>query len=102
MCGNRRSQGIYNQGIAINLFHNNFSSSCEKPENCKLAHELQPNANCIATFHKYYCYAERVGDATNLTLQNHWVYVTYVSKYHNAGIWGMDWNLLRFMSKNIQ
>ena len=28
-------------------------------------------------------------------------YVTDVSKYHNMGMWGMDQNLLGFMSKNI-
>ena len=30
------------------------------------------------------------GIITNLTLRNHRVYITDVSKYHNAGIWSMD------------
>ena len=31
------------------------------------------------------------GIATNLTLRNHWVYVTDVSKYHSVGIWSMGY-----------
>ena len=28
-------------------------------------------------------------------------HVTDVSKYHNSGKWSMDYNILRFMLKNI-
>ena len=37
----------------------------------------------------------------NLTLRNHWEYVTDVLEYHNAGKWSMDYKILCFMLKNI-
>ena len=75
----------------IVLFHNNFSPSGEEPEHRKFAHELwQPTAVCIAIFHKYCCYKKCGVITANLTLRNHWGYVTDVSKYHNADIWSMD------------
>ena len=86
---------------SIDLFHNNFSSSDEQPEHRKLAHELkQPTTGWIAIFHKYYYFTKRGGITTKLTLRNHKGYINDVSKYHNAGIWAMYWNL-RFMYKNI-
>ena len=33
---------------------------------------------------------------TNLTLWNHWGYITDMSKCHGAGVWSMNWNILRF------
>ena len=59
-------------------------------EHRKLAHDKQPTAGCIAIFHKYCCYTKRGGITTSLTPRNHWGYVTYVSKYHNAGKWSID------------
>ena len=47
----------------------------------KLAHDKQPTAGCIAIFHKYCCYTKCGDITTNLTLRNHWGYVTDVSKY---------------------
>ena len=83
--------------MTIVLFHNDISPSGEQPEHHILAYELQqPTAGCIAIFHKYFCCIK-----TNLTLRNHWGYVTDVSKYHNAGIRSMDEKILRFMFKNI-
>ena len=43
----------------------------------------------MAIFHKYCCYTKHSGITTNLTLQNHWGYVTDVSKYHNVGKWSV-------------
>ena len=68
-----------------------FFPSGKQPEHHILAHELkQPTAGCIALFHKYCCYAKRGGIKIDLTLRNHWRYVTDVSKYHKAGIRSMD------------
>ena len=67
-----------------------FPSGGQLKHRKQLAHDKQPAAGCIATFHKYCCYTKRGGITTNLTLRNHWGYVTDVLKYHNAGKWSMD------------
>ena len=79
-----------------------FSPSCEQPEQRILAHMTeQPTTGCIAIFHKYCCYTKHGGIITKLNIWNHWGVITDMTKYHNAGIWGMDYNTLRFMFKNI-
>ena len=50
----------------------------------------------ISIFHKYCCFTKHVGI---WTLRNHWAYIADMSKYHNAGIWNMDWKLLHFTLK---
>ena len=61
-------------------FHKDLSPGGEQLEHRKLAHELkQPTAGCIAIFHKYCCYRKRGGITSNLTLRNHWGYVTVLS-----------------------
>ena len=44
----------------------------------------------MAIFNKYCCYTKHSGITTNMTLQNHWRYVTDVSKYHNVGKWSVQ------------
>ena len=93
---------MFNIPVSNSPISKRITPSGEQREHRKLANELeQPTAGCIAIFHKYCCYTKRGGITTNLTLRNHWMYITDVSKYHNAGKWSMDQNILRFMSKNI-
>ena len=77
--------------FTIVLFHNDFSLSDEQPEQHMLAEKSwQPNASYIAIFRKY-CYYANHGDVIkSLTLRNHWAYITDVSKYRKARIWGMS------------
>ena len=38
---------------------------------------------------------------TNYTPRNPWGYIIEMSKYHNAGIWSMEFKDIVFMFKNI-
>ena len=82
----------------IVLLHNSFSLRHEQPEQRILAYESEQTT---AVFHKYYCYIKHGGITTNLTLWIPWGYVTHMSRYHNAGIWSMEYNILYFTFKNI-
>ena len=58
-----------------------FSSSSEQPEQGVLAYKSeQQTAGCIAIFDKYFCYIKHGDIITNLTLWNHYVYITDMSK----------------------
>ena len=106
---NSRYQKMISQGIipdilisanavpCVNIYSSNsfiserfFPPSGERLGHRKLAHDKQPTAGCIEIFHKYCCYTKCGHITTNLTLWNHWGYVTDVSKYHNAGKWSID------------
>ena len=75
--------------FSLDLFGSNFQRPAAHPHQFSdrvpppppPRDDKQPTAGCIAIFHKYCCYTKR-GDITkNLTLRNHWWYVTDVSKY---------------------
>ena len=86
----------------INPLHNDFCLSSGQPEQRKSFHPLlQPTDGYRATFHKYCCYIKHGGIIANLNLWNLWGDITDMSKYHNVGIWSMDYKILCFMLKNI-
>ena len=49
--------------------------------------------------YKYCCYTKSRSVIINFTLQNHWMYITDVSKYHHVDTWSMDWTILPFTLK---
>ena len=64
-----------------------FPLAVSSPHNVYKLISRTTNCRLLAIFYKYCCYIKYVGIITNLTLRNHWGYITDMSKCHGAGVW---------------
>ena len=59
----------------------------------------QPTDGYISIFHKYCCYIKYYN---KIDYTKSLGYITDMSKCHGAGVWSMEYIILRFMLKNIK